>query len=165
MSKPTSAVEGRTISRRHKEGILCHECGSQFTTMMGLQRHVKSKHEHSYSFSCRICSKNFVEKHHLEGHLLHHHATDIAKHKCSSCDKTYAYKSSLERHKNICKNTMSNECSFVCHTCSAVFSRHDLLKSHMKGVHNNIFKYHCELCGENYKWRSSLSAHKRAKHT
>lgn len=50
---------------------------------------------------------------------------------------------------------------FACNFCSMTFTVAASLKEHVNGIHLQIKMFHCEMCGEAFKWRSDLSKHRR----
>lgn len=85
----------------------CIHCGKLYAGRKALHRHVLEKHKGKKrapvqkQYTCDECGKAYAHKVHLK---LHKDAVHINKEKLwkcpygSSCDKVFAYKSSLERH-------------------------------------------------------------------
>lgn len=140
---------------------LCPDCGKELKSKSGFRRH-RLKHEEQERFKCDHCGAKFMERHHFEGHLRGHTGEKL---KCNSCNKEFLHKESLKRHQKSCNNSTPKEhVGFTCEQCNQKFARKDELKDHTDGIHRGVYRYSCKVCGQNYKWRSSLSVHKKTAH-
>ena len=143
------------------KSYLCSDCGKELKSKSGYRRH-RMKHNSQERFSCDHCDAKFMERHHYEGHLRAHNGTNL---KCDTCDKEFRHKESLKRHLKSCVNpTLKEYGDFKCDQCEKIFTRKDELKDHQNGIHRCIYQYSCKVCGQNYRWRSSLSVHTKTAH-
>jgi uncharacterized Zn-finger protein len=83
-------------------------------------------------FHCQLCSKSFIQKHHLDVHLFNHTGED-KKFKCEVCGRTFAFKHSLIEHIRV----HTGERPFKCVICEKSFTQKSSLNKHMLMLHNN----------------------------
>ncbi len=94
---------------------------------------------------CKYCGKFF--KSGLNRHVDSVH-TKIT-HKCDKCEKSYTWKSQLDKHKLV-HDPDSNR-KEQCHLCSRMFVK-DYLQKHIESVHNGIAKFEkCKFCNKTIK--------------
>ncbi|XP_047360936.1 longitudinals lacking protein-like isoform X15 [Vespa velutina] len=86
---------------------------------------------------------------------------------CNRCSKAYKWRSSLMRHQMIeCGN---KEKKFRCSMCPNKYYHDYQLEKHTLTVHKlskkkkarERYDYVCDLCGNDYKWASSLLRHRK----
>ena len=117
-----------------KREVQCDKCDTLCESVRAMLEHKKNHHS---SASCHLCGKVFVEKGHLENHLMRH---GIGKDG---------------------KNHM-NERDFMCEICSKTFTRKNYLVIHMKNHAEKSIK--CTVCSKMFRWNSALQAHLTAAH-
>ena len=78
--------------------------------------------------------------------------------KCDNCDKCFARKDVLERHKG---TVHEGKKPFKCSICNTGFSRKDFLTRHISTLHGKIF---CEICKATFTQRASLKRHASSVH-
>ena len=117
-----------------KREVQCDKCDTLCESVRAMLEHKKNHHS---SASCHLCGKVFVEKGHLENHLMRH---GIGKDG---------------------KNHL-NERDFMCEICSKTFTRKNYLVIHMKNHAEKSIK--CTVCSKMFRWNSALQAHLTAAH-
>ena len=83
-----------------QEIVICVICEQTFTGKNGkfmLKRHIKSLHEGSRDFKCKLCDKTFAENNPLFKHVRRVHEK-LRPFQCDICKNTFALKSDLNRH-------------------------------------------------------------------
>ncbi|XP_052072770.1 zinc finger protein 184-like isoform X1 [Mytilus californianus] len=165
-ASPAAMKEHR---KRHSDPLIftCRhaDCGKVYSRRYSLQQHVRREHgDHVPNISvykCEVCDKDFSQKGHLKEHMLCH-TTD--KHwMCQRCGKTMKYSRSLQRHVLVCKGLdieqkKKIEEQYQCPHCDMIFNDRRYFKDHVKCAHGEA-SFQCSLCGEMFKWRSSLCRH------
>ncbi|CAC5361137.1 KRAB [Mytilus coruscus] len=165
-ASPAAMKEHR---KRHSDPLIftCRhaDCGKVYSRRYSLQQHVRREHgDHVPNISvykCEVCDKDFSQKGHLKEHMLCH-TTD--KHwMCQRCGKTMKYSRSLQRHVLVCKGLdieqkKKIEEQYQCPHCDMIFNDRRYFKDHVKCAHGEA-SFQCNLCGEMFKWRSSLCRH------
>ena len=126
--------------------------------------------------TCPICYKIFCQKSTRDFHVQTIHQKTMLKKKetkdcvykyaCQECDKSYAHKVSLERHK---KSHQEAGSVITCDKCDKTFTRQDSLWKHRSRVHNllnmNIGEILqkedncCNLCEQKFDNKDELLAH------
>ncbi|XP_033729147.1 zinc finger protein 578-like [Pecten maximus] len=144
-------------------GFMCDHCEQMLLSGPGLDRHTKKVHgTGNASYKCGICSAMFMERGHYMGHINVH--ADVKPYKCSKCNRaTYAYRSSLPRHRKVCtgpKEPEKGTTPYTCNLCDYKTPRKDTLKEHISAKHNQEKRYGCKVCNKHFKYRSSLSKHR-----
>ena len=76
--------------------------------------------------------------------------------RCTFCNKTYSFKTNLERHKRI--HTPSEH--HICNTCGKTFYRSDGLKDHLR-IHTGKKPFECKTCNKFFKMSNTLRKHER----
>ena len=135
----------------------CTICNQRFLSKRNVDFHISTVHEGNYPFVCDLCGKQATTKLALESHKASKH--DINKVKCDKCHREYAKANALESHICIEKRPKFET---LCHICNKEFDLPQRLVQHM-AKHLDP-RYQCESCGRNFKWASSLQAHKVAAH-
>jgi KRAB domain-containing zinc finger protein len=117
-----------------KREVQCDKCDTLCESVRAMLEHKKNHHS---SASCHLCGKVFVEKGHLENHLMRHGIGKDGK-----------------NHQN--------ERDFMCEICSKTFTRKNYLVIHMKNHAEKSIK--CTVCSKMFRWNSALQAHLTAAH-
>ena len=155
----TDAPSQADLSARE---FICEHCGSSFTRLSSLNNHRKLKHTETFRFTCERCNRGFIQLWAYRGHLATH--DDALKCKCDSCGRTFCYKNNLMTHQKTCKFVAtplsSQSPEYICQICNQNFNTTKNLKDHQKGQHEER-RFKCNDCGKSFKWRSSMSYHRR----
>ena len=77
----------------------CEHCGKEFKFKLGLRDHIKGVHSYigpDPKYKCHICSAQLKQENSYRKHMANSHGIGE---KCDICNKLYANKEVLERHK------------------------------------------------------------------
>lgn len=152
--------------KRHQaehERSVCGDCGKQFRTRNGLQKHTKAVHQEPTDYICKICSKGFYRRSLFVEHLKTHEKTpDELKEQCEVCKKWL--KNHLSWEKHVQRHQFEGQ--FKCDECDHVSVNLLSLKVHKKRRHgSDKEEYQCELCDKSYTRKQSLKEHVANAHT
>ncbi len=143
------------IKRSHdsveSEAGICEECGKQFATRRGLERHMN---QHKGMFKCDVCQKVFGSVNDLGRHNKLH--TGQKDHVCDHCGKGFAEKRNLHHHKLI----HTRDKPFQCSECNKWFKTKRNLDRHSE-IHRPEKGYRCSICWKAFRSRSGLYGHKK----
>ena len=138
----------------------CSQCGEKFKSEEDLGRHMRKEHQPAGPFFCELCGhksprperhlrhmeihnerniqcdqceKMFKSESYLERHQLATHTHDSERpHKCETCGRGFATKSSYDGHMNMHLGLKP----FICHICNKGFQNDSNRRAHIKKVHN-----------------------------
>ena len=167
----------------------CYGCGSQFTSRFEMQKHFNEQHRSDSGVSCFKCDKEFSKQDHLKAHFLAVHTEN--QFTCLQCERTFRYKSALDRHiKIIHENQRNHVCtkcgkSFglkydltkhyetyhdetskvqrTCQICGKIFSKERNLQMHILAIHNEK-SFECEICAKKFSFKSAKDRHVKVVH-
>lgn len=112
-------------------------------------------------FRCWICKKKFATEDILKSHKSKH---EKQKYKCIKCSRVYSTKFTLKQHVRTVHEGKLYECTFD--KCKKRFKAYQSLKEHHL-IHQNAFKYTCELCGRGFMksdhFQDHLNRHSKVK--
>ena len=126
-----------------KKRLKC-ECGKQFASKKGLQRHKNFVHVKNV-FQCDICGLKYSRKDKLKNHKDKHKEKEntrgniekiletVSEKKlvtCNECGKQVSCKRALERHENSAHAAVKK--TVKCEYCDLELSRKDKLKTHLE---------------------------------
>ena len=80
---------------------------------------------------------------------------DDSNHPCRYCGSVFTGKRRLWHH--IRTEHMGSR--FVCPQCQCTFASRGGLREHVKHIHQQLARYHCEHCGKGYSIRSNYYDH------
>ena len=143
------------VDAKHK-GIkwICEFCAKSYEGKGALEVHKRKCHINDAIYKCKTCHKSFMDKHLYIGHVSKHDGKKLFT--CEKCKKSFRYKNSLKMHQKSCHGNAS----FLCAQCGMQFTCSKGLKDHINGKHKMEKQFSCE-CGNSYRWRSSLSFHRK----
>lgn len=75
---------------------------------------------------------------------------------CEICNRSFAYRSGLKRHKIVAHAAAS--LPFVCTLCTKGFSEKHHYEGHMN-VHYDVKPYICPYCSKSHAYRTGLNCH------
>ncbi|KAA8498809.1 Transcription factor hamlet [Porphyridium purpureum] len=77
--------------------MVCVKCGSSFSLLAELRKHIRTVHHHGRSYPCKHCGRVFAQSSHLITHVrtVHEHRADY---ECESCHRKFAVRSNLNKH-------------------------------------------------------------------
>ncbi|WP_330925789.1 C2H2-type zinc finger protein [Candidatus Sororendozoicomonas aggregata] len=143
------------------------KCDKAFSEQWLLRRHQNALHTTNEQkvFKCpeMECDKAFSQQWRLRRHQKALHATDEQKiFKCAKCDKAYALKDSLNKHKQ--RAHPKNRERFKCDKCVKAFPLKGQLQRHQRECHDKKKKYPCDECDKTFAQTRYLTQHKRETH-
>ncbi|XP_055388163.1 transcription factor grauzone-like isoform X2 [Condylostylus longicornis] len=171
---------------REIKTLNCNSCYEKISTFSKLKKHMNEVHgENGYvvccerkfykrykfvnhlqahlnpdEFKCPHCDKRLASKRNVKLHIKNMH-TEIGKLKnfrCDQCEKTFAQKAYLDRHK--LGHIPDSEKHFACEKCGNRFPTPALLRVHTVNVHESRHSSICDLCGKKYKSSVDLKRHR-----
>lgn len=135
----------------------CDHCGAQFTLVLDLESHIKTKHgfdeehDNNCQVACKYCAKSFKTNIYLTNHMRIQHGIENLF-KCEDCERTYKRRYDLERH------IQNHHVIKKLQDCAKPFN----LNEHIPSKQNaNEQLYECEFCGKTYAKKNSLTRHIR----
>ncbi|XP_010871248.2 zinc finger protein Gfi-1b-like [Esox lucius] len=163
-------------------GNECSLCGKSFSSISGLESHVRRSHggrrkqsssthartnnqPYGYmpdvglsyrvkerTFGCKVCGKVFKRSSTLSTHLLIH--SDTRPYPCQYCGKRFHQKSDMKKHTFI----HTGEKPHVCQVCGKAFSQSSNLITHSR-QHSGNQPYHCPRCRYGFQRKLDLRQH------
>lgn len=134
------------------------------TTMGFYQKQslIRSKQIFTNNFAYSTSSSSFIES----------ESYAFKKYLCTDCGKSFSLKTSLKRHKEICKKKNSqqettigeNNKMYVCDQCNRSYALFTSLYRHKRFECNKEPKFSCPVCHIKCKQKSNLDRHVRNRH-
>lgn len=85
----------------------CDKCGSKFSSISNLNKHLKKKTPCDATFNCINCNKDFSNRTDLNNHML---KVCKVKYKCLVCNKDFTTNSNLKKHaRNKCNKKIDED--------------------------------------------------------
>ncbi len=106
-------------------------------------------------YICEHCNKGFAWRPNLLRHKMIH--GEFRRFPCENCDKVFTDPSNLQRH--IRTSHVGARCH-ACPECGKTFATSSGLKQHTH-IHSSVKPFRCEVCFKSYTQFSNLCRHKR----
>ncbi|KAG4067673.1 hypothetical protein HA402_005445 [Bradysia odoriphaga] len=161
----TIAVEGS-----YRPHYRCLKCDSVFTKKQKYLSHAMTdckedgtpenanndQHtdEPEKNFLCNQCGQSFNRKYTLKVHELAVHANK-RDFKCQFCDKRFV----IEYRKKLHEKKHLGTLSVTCDLCGFSFRGKQVLKKHIRGVHENRRPHKCPFCEKSFKTSTARNYH------
>ena len=89
--------------------------------------------------------------------------SNLVKHKCDICGKSYKSKNILTSHLKTHIESVNKKVKYLCHLCDYKAKRQGDLKKHIESVHEKV-KHPCDLCEYEATTKYSLKTHIESVH-
>ena len=116
---------------------------------------VESHRYEAEKYVCEHCNKGFAWRPNLLRHKMIH--GEFRRFPCENCDKVFTDPSNLQRH--IRTSHVGARCH-ACPECGKTFATSSGLKQHTH-IHSSVKPFRCEVCFKSYTQFSNLCRHKR----
>ena len=121
-----------------------------------LDKHMVDSHRYeAEKYVCEHCNKGFAWRPNLLRHKMIH--GEFRRFPCENCDKVFTDPSNLQRH--IRTSHVGARCH-ACPECGKTFATSSGLKQHTH-IHSSVKPFRCEVCFKSYTQFSNLCRHKR----
>ena len=132
----------------------CSHCASSFQARSKLEAHLLANHK------CRLCDKEFKDKHALKEHKKSCECHQLLLFRCEDCGKTNAHKGHHQKHVETCR---VKKTIFQCKVCKKDFTNERNRKMHEQN-HEQLVQLPCHQCEKQYNSEESLSKHLQRYH-
>ena len=147
--------------RHSKRKYVCSSCDLSFYNVEQINRHMKLNHGKILEHFCTRCEAVFPTKVQVDKHFNIVHGNN-KKFQCEMCDKICANKTNLKYHVNTVHLKLK---PYFCEKCGKSFVQKRRLEEHILNIHNPEGKaFQCDLCGNCYASKTSLTIHRRELH-
>ena len=155
-NEPKDDNQDRNIIKSNSSDIACDLCKKKFAKKQRLREHIIRVHnsegnKKERKFFCDICQKNYKTRNGLREHTRLIHENE--KITCEICTKEFARKSDFIKHT---KDIHEQSGKFGCTFCEKKFCRDGDKKKHER-KHSGEKPYQCEICGERFKRKLTLT--------
>ena len=125
-------------------------------SFLSLDKHMVDSHRYeAEKYVCEHCNKGFAWRPNLLRHKMIH--GEFRRFPCENCDKVFTDPSNLQRH--IRTSHVGARCH-ACPECGKTFATSSGLKQHTH-IHSSVKPFRCEVCFKSYTQFSNLCRHKR----
>ncbi|KAK8380079.1 hypothetical protein O3P69_016610 [Scylla paramamosain] len=169
-----SSRKGKIKKQRSQRVYNCEQCGKPCKNSSNYIAHLRT-HSGERPYFCALCRTGFKQISHLRSHIRVH--TGERPYVCDLCNAAFTQSSRLNSHKrNVHANgqtevkkkkekyTPGNRIkNFFCRHCNKTYIGECLKVDHMK-THRHLLQHVCEVCGMQFKNKTSLLSHSM-KHT
>ncbi|XP_047523410.1 RE1-silencing transcription factor-like isoform X1 [Pieris napi] len=138
----------------------CVACDHKFKRLILLKRHERLVHSDLPQHSCPSCPATFISVEELTSHQERHAKRAERSYVCDVCDKTFAVRSTLQRHIAVLHK---REPQFNCEYCPERFGSVSKLSRHLR-THAGERPYPCKYCNKSFIKSQHYTRHLRVKH-
>jgi hypothetical protein len=151
-----------------QDGKKCFRCCACNATFSGdfrnFKRHIAVEHEEielpiGERLKCDQCDKTYVNKKLLKDHVEIVHL-QLKKYQCDQCPMIFASNGGFLHHV---KSQHENR-TYPCTQCNKTFTKSDILKEHVLGVHEKCRDFKCEYCGKDFPSLRRVNIHVKIIH-
>lgn len=146
----------RMNSRKSGQKLKCADCGKEYCTAGGLNKHQQTQcraRQNGRTFQCKYCPKEYTALGALKMHLRTH----TLPCKCGLCGKAFSRPWLLQGHIR----THTGEKPFSCPHCQRAFADRSNLRAHLQ-THTQIKRYSCSFCSRTFSRMSLLNKHTKS---
>ncbi|VZI07806.1 unnamed protein product [Fusarium fujikuroi] len=157
----------RDHKKRHSDerAYKCVTCGKGFKCPSDLRIHKKMHDEtRARPFKCQEagCDASYMEKSHLDSHMLTHKGQRDFKCHVEGCGKSFLRKADLVKHERSHSTDRPFTCEFIVDgkKCGKAFKQKSILSEHaLTHSGNKDFKCRVEGCGKSFFRKTDLATH------
>lgn len=128
-------------------------CGQTFTDAQEYEVH-RASHERTRKFGCNVCGKKYTDFSNLRRHQKIHRRIPAVK--LTTIKDTKMSKQKTLKHE--CSKCGRNYCS------ARSLRRHAIVHDRKSNDDGDDKQFECTICGNKYKWKSSMLKHFRRNH-
>lgn len=123
-------------------GFSSEYCNTEFKSKFQLEQHINLPHQNSNSNT---------------GEAQNINSTNIT---CEICNNVLSNQEIFDKHMLRHKGQAQLKRTYKCSFCKTEFVSNYVLRLHVEELHQNEFKYFCEVCNRGFTAKSSLNTHK-----
>ena len=155
-------VSRKKLTEHHKTvhvnlKLKCHSCEKVFPNKDRRNVHINRDHIQK-RYTCEVCEKTFSNNANKKKHIEHSHG-DVEPLKCTLCNYTCLYKSSLRYHVASIHSELPME-KFSCPVCNETYTKKDTVRVHIQTVHERV-EFPCDTCSFVCFNKRNLKVHER----
>lgn len=179
---------GKFVPEADRNRCFARSCDYRTFSPYMLQQHIETSHKSENAFSCPHCRENLSANSTAKEILNHlrYHGSRI--YKCPNCAFIHYLKPQIDKHigemhPNVRDGTITLDrpiikdepakatsstaawfSSYKCNECSAFFSGHELIKSHINAAHRFTHQFECVVCQYSHDTKSNVVKHLHTTH-
>ena len=137
---------------RGEQLFSCKMCTKTYVNRSNILKHERLAHN---KFVCKLCKERFSDKRDFHLHKEFHMRGN--KFACEICDKTFISRRNVRRHQRVSHKT------FTCKNCDEQFSDERDFEAHRQ-THEGETKFPCKYCEKTFTRKSNAKKHARITH-
>ncbi|KAK3095484.1 hypothetical protein FSP39_015228 [Pinctada imbricata] len=155
---------GNCIKKIKSLSLECTFCGRNFVKLPMYKRHMllHVKTNLKKKFECELCQKECASAESYKRHQLSHLPEAEKPHRCEECGHGCSTRALLKLHM---KNHRENKNDYMCDTCGVAFRVNKQLINHIRRKHTGEKPFSCDMCQQCFHCADSLKNHKDRNHT